>query len=121
MKKSLLLAALLLSSAAQAEMYICETKASAISDGVGQVSKGVGGSSYLINSTQGFKPTGPDWSYKGDCEFTSHSYGLSRLICIESTVNNVSIIVVNLDDLRFSKSDNFGNTLLAYTGQCSEL
>ena len=121
MKKTLLLAALLLSNAAQAEMYICETKASAVFDGVGQVSKGVGIGDYLINSTQGFKPTGPDWSYTGDCEFTSHSYGLSRLICIESTANNVSIIVVNLDDLRFSKSDNFGNTLLAYTGQCSEL
>jgi hypothetical protein len=70
MKKSLLLAALLLSSAAQAEIWVCNQLAGSsvqvsgdhISDG------GIGyeGETYIIDSDQGFRSSDSD-EYIGNC------------------------------------------------------
>ena len=123
MKKLLLLAVLLLSSAAQAETYICDGKVGSVIES-GKVLESLVDADFLINTTAGFKRTGPNQNYKGKCQVESVGDGdnaANIIICTDFTPFAADLIVIDSKTLLFTRSLNFAGSLYAWTGQCSEI
>ena len=118
MKKSLLLAALLLSSAAQAEIYLCNGKAGSLIESDRVIESGIE-ADFLLDPTQGFKRIGPYQSYDGECHIEADD--ARTVICSDFDPLAVDIFMMDLDDLRFTRSLNFSGFQFAWTGQCSEI
>jgi len=121
MKKSLLLAALLLSSAAQAETYICDGKVGAVIE-LDKVRDSLIDADFLISTTAGFKRTGPNQIYSGKCQMESaDDNSVNAIICNHFSPFAADLIMMNLESLRFTRSLTFAGNLYAWTGQCSEI
>jgi len=103
MKKSLLLAALLLSSAAQAETWICESNGGVGLDRFGDTSDFTWLTSFIVDSDQGFKSIGSDyWSrdyYAGECVFTEFgNSGEQSLKCPDKNPAGLTTLTIILDE-----------------------
>ena len=101
MKKIFLLATLLLSSAAQAETWICE---STVGVGLGlkgevEVTKNSALSNFIVDSDQGWKPTIVNYNYRGECVFTPFGYtGKQSLRCYEGHSIGQTTLTIIFDE-----------------------
>jgi hypothetical protein len=123
MKKSLLLAALLLSSAAQAETYFCDGKGGAVL-ALDKASESLVDADFLINVEEGFKKTGPNQNYQGECQMESVGDGdnmVNSVTCTYITPFAADLIMMDFEALLFTRSLSFAGSLYAWTGQCSAI
>lgn len=123
MKKSLLLAALLLPCAAQAETYFCDGNVGAVLES-GKASESLVDADFLISTTAGFKRTGPNQNYKGECQvekFRDSDNENVTIICTEITPFAADLIMMDSVSLLFTRSLSFAGSSYTWTGQCSEI
>jgi len=124
MKKALILAALLLSSAAQAEIYFCDGKAGAVLE-LDKTSESLVDADFLISTTAGFKRTGPNEDYRGECQVGSldnvNGNAIRTITCTDFTPFAADLIMMDAINLVFTRSLSFPGSSYTWTGQCSEL
>ena len=123
MKKSLLLAVLLLPCAAQAEIYICDGNVGTVLES-GKAYDSLDDADFLINVEEGFKGTGPNKLYRGECQvklFDDSDNENTTIICTDTTPFAADLIIMDSVSLLFTRSLSFAGSLYAWTGQCSEI
>lgn len=119
MKKSLLLAALLLSSVAQAETYVCtSTYGTLIIEGT-TLNIDSSGATWIVDSNEGFRwpyldrTTG---AYQGECKKLTEA----NLTCSYSSASAVQTILINMKKLVFTAS-MLSEGGRVYSGNCVEI
>jgi hypothetical protein len=136
LKKSLLLAALLLSSAAQADVYFCSTKGISTILSKGGFNPNEFASAYspngsdevlnfVVDTNRGFRGASEVNSlYQGSCQILDEENFSTRTTCIhEDTLGIASIYVRELpDEILFTYSEHsFGISVSSSAGICTKV
>ena len=126
MKKSLLLAALLLSSAAHAETFICTNTVGVSISGTGIINPMITGRTWIADTRRGMRTPSAiraSEEYSGECEVRNVGNRLkANISCriIEHTTDSIVINKISESEIVFTASDL--STLGAiFAGTCVEL
>ena len=104
---------------AQAETYICDGKVGTVLNS-DKVSESQIDADFLINVTAGFKRTGPNHNYSGECQIEADDE-FNAIVCSKFGPAATDLIMMNSESLRFTRTLIFAGSLYAWTGQCSEI
>jgi len=125
MKKSLLFAALLLSSAAQAETWICESTAGVGLGLKGEVTKYSALDNFIVDSDQGWKSTNVNKNYTGECVFTPFGdTGKQSLRCYEGHSIGQTTLTIIFDEEKdlFNWISTYSSGVIdAQKGYCTKI
>jgi hypothetical protein len=137
MKKSLLLAAMLLSSAAQADVYFCSSnstallfvKPSALSGRLiwtEQPNGADAASNFIINTDKGFRSISQKNSiYEGSCETINEGAFGKRTTCTRVELSSLQNIVIHepadTQEIYFTESKHrYGSSVNSSAGNCTK-
>lgn len=124
MKKSLLLAALLLSSAAQAETYVCTSTYGVLIVNEKSLGYDESGDTFIADIDKGLRsPTydGTDELYSGECDKYDVLASGDGFSCTSKFGDSVKAILINIADLTFTASSLYRDNARVYSGKCVEI
>jgi hypothetical protein len=115
MKKTLLLAAMFLSSAAQAETYVCTSTYGVLI--ANEKTINASQRTWIADASLGLRlpsEDGTDKSYEGECEKNSDT----NLVCSSKKELRIDTILINTTDLTFTTSSLFNTGGWVHSGKC---
>jgi hypothetical protein len=120
MKKSLLLAVLLLSSAAQASVYVCDTeKEITIESPGGVISEEPAGNVFFIDTEKGYSVGAKFWS--GSCTVNKEAISCSATSTLGLDYEDIRSVVINKELGDFTSALITGVIGYVSTGFCTEI